>query len=68
MGIVTYILTYLVGTVVPTSVGKILSDAPELAQFWFELLRKKLGSARSIFQKARFLKFTENEPISHFYS
>ena len=38
------------------------------AWFWLKLLRKKLGSARSIFQKARFLKFTKNEPISHFYS
>ena len=32
-----------------------------LARFWLELLAKKLGSARSVFQKARFTKNCKNE-------
>ena len=48
------------------------SDAPEprLGSVLARAFKKKarLGSACSIFQKARFLKLTENEPISHFYS
>ena len=32
------------------------------ARFWLELLKKKLGSARYVFEKARFLKNAQNEP------
>ena len=34
-----------------------------LARFWLELLVKKLGSARPSFQKARFVKICQNEPL-----
>ena len=47
------------------------SDAPEprLGSVLARAFKKKarLGSARSLFPKARFLKFTKNEPFSHFY-
>ena len=41
-----------------------------LARFWLELLKKKLGSARYVFEKARFLKNAQNEPkinMKHLY-
>ena len=31
------------------------------ARFWLEILKKKLGSARYVFEKARFLKNAQNE-------
>ena len=35
---------------------------PRLGSFWLELFAKKLGSARSLYLKARLEKFSKNEP------